>query len=206
MIRHGAPLLLKERHSCSWSQSSPCIVSPQPSKWKHQIEPLFTLTSTSQSFAGKCRGRPQLIIHDQCYEILNPFSCLPLFADFDDMSCQMIFGQEPPKDDPAFKQPCYKLCNCLTHKSSLSLHLYFTSRVVNPFLLCYTKFMQAKQTKVTLWDAPSDHKEKWCKEGLDMTPELNQTGLYIHMHLISQALEGWMGFCIILISYQINMF
>nr|QSV51871.1 MBP helical linker fusion of Asparagus officinalis DWARF27 lacking its disordered region [Vector pMBP-H-D27h5deltaDisorder] len=30
---------------------------------------------------------------------------------FEDMSCEMIFGQEPPKDDPALKQPCYtKLC------------------------------------------------------------------------------------------------
>ena len=35
------------------------------------------------------------------------------FADFDDMSCEMIFGQEPPAsiDDTALKQPCYKLCN-----------------------------------------------------------------------------------------------
>ncbi|GJU77747.1 beta-carotene isomerase D27, chloroplastic-like protein [Tanacetum coccineum] len=37
-----------------------------------------------------------------------PFTMVP---NFDDMSCEMIFGQEPPalKDDPAFKQPCYKL-------------------------------------------------------------------------------------------------
>ncbi|KAG4913191.1 hypothetical protein JHK82_053776 [Glycine max] len=34
------------------------------------------------------------------------------FRDFDDMSCEMIFGQEPPAsiDDTALKQPCYKLC------------------------------------------------------------------------------------------------
>ena len=33
-------------------------------------------------------------------------------ADFDDMSCEMIFGQDPPAstDDPALKQPCYNLC------------------------------------------------------------------------------------------------
>ncbi|KAF9686909.1 hypothetical protein SADUNF_Sadunf02G0038900 [Salix dunnii] len=34
-----------------------------------------------------------------------------MVPDFDDMSCEMIYGQEPPKitEDPAFKQPCYKL-------------------------------------------------------------------------------------------------
>ncbi|TVU25079.1 hypothetical protein EJB05_27558, partial [Eragrostis curvula] len=26
---------------------------------------------------------------------------------FEDMSCEMIFGQEPPEDDPALKQPCF---------------------------------------------------------------------------------------------------
>lgn len=44
------------------------------------------------------------------------FNVIPItvffFADFDDMSCEMIFGKEPPAsiDDPALKQPCYKLC------------------------------------------------------------------------------------------------
>ncbi|KAG5072399.1 hypothetical protein AAZX31_03G139700 [Glycine max] len=35
-----------------------------------------------------------------------------MVPNFDDMSCEMIFGQEPPAstDDPALKQPCYKLC------------------------------------------------------------------------------------------------
>ncbi|KAJ6352352.1 hypothetical protein OIU76_001550 [Salix suchowensis] len=35
-----------------------------------------------------------------------------MVPNFDDMSCEMIFGQEPPAitEDPAFKQPCYKLC------------------------------------------------------------------------------------------------
>lgn len=39
-----------------------------------------------------------------------PFNMVP---NFDDMSCEMIFGQEPPalSEDPAFAQPCYKLCN-----------------------------------------------------------------------------------------------
>ncbi|KAK2657068.1 hypothetical protein Ddye_010120 [Dipteronia dyeriana] len=36
-----------------------------------------------------------------------------MVPNFDDMSCEMIFGEEPPAvaDDPAFKQPCFKLCN-----------------------------------------------------------------------------------------------
>ncbi|KAL9358807.1 hypothetical protein Peur_046930 [Populus x canadensis] len=35
-----------------------------------------------------------------------------MVPNFDDMSCEMIYGQEPPAitEDPAFKQPCYKLC------------------------------------------------------------------------------------------------
>ncbi|XP_020981393.2 beta-carotene isomerase D27, chloroplastic-like [Arachis duranensis] len=35
-----------------------------------------------------------------------------MVPNFDDMSCEMIFGQDPPLliDDPALKQPCYKLC------------------------------------------------------------------------------------------------
>lgn len=34
-------------------------------------------------------------------------------ADFDDMSCEMIFGQDPPSstDDPSLNQPCYKQCD-----------------------------------------------------------------------------------------------
>ncbi|KVH94348.1 protein of unknown function DUF4033, partial [Cynara cardunculus var. scolymus] len=34
-----------------------------------------------------------------------------MVPNFDDMSCEMIFGQDPPaqEDDPAFKKPCYKL-------------------------------------------------------------------------------------------------
>ncbi|WCJ21613.1 Beta-carotene isomerase D27 chloroplastic [Euphorbia peplus] len=35
-----------------------------------------------------------------------------MVPNFDDMSCEMIFGQEPPlsTEDPALNQPCYKLC------------------------------------------------------------------------------------------------
>nr|XP_043638536.1 beta-carotene isomerase D27, chloroplastic-like [Erigeron canadensis] len=40
----------------------------------------------------------------------TPVNMVP---NFDDMSCEIIFGQDPPaqEDDPAFKKPCYKLCN-----------------------------------------------------------------------------------------------
>ncbi|KAJ4828606.1 Beta-carotene isomerase d27, chloroplastic [Turnera subulata] len=36
-----------------------------------------------------------------------------MVPNFEDMSCEMIFGQEPPaiSEDPAFSQPCYKICN-----------------------------------------------------------------------------------------------
>ncbi|KAK1437291.1 hypothetical protein QVD17_03081 [Tagetes erecta] len=35
-----------------------------------------------------------------------------MVPNFDDMSCEIIYGQDPParEDDPAFKEPCYKLC------------------------------------------------------------------------------------------------
>ncbi|KAI3773050.1 hypothetical protein L6452_04248 [Arctium lappa] len=50
--------------------------------------------------------------------IKNSFGIpINMVPNFDDMSCEMTFGQDPPslKDDPAFKQPCYKLCN-VKHK------------------------------------------------------------------------------------------
>ncbi|KAL2663904.1 hypothetical protein AAZV13_02G128500 [Glycine max] len=35
-----------------------------------------------------------------------------MVPNFDDMSCEMIFGEDPPEstDDPALNQPCFKLC------------------------------------------------------------------------------------------------
>jgi len=43
-----------------------------------------------------------------------------IHTDFDDMSCEMIFGEEPPEstNDPALKQPCYKLCNISIYNES----------------------------------------------------------------------------------------
>ncbi|KAJ4727393.1 beta-carotene isomerase D27, chloroplastic-like [Melia azedarach] len=53
-----------------------------------------------------CKVPSQTFIKDS---LGVPVTMVP---NFDDMSCEMIFGQEPPAsyDDPAFKQPCYKLC------------------------------------------------------------------------------------------------
>ncbi|KAJ7977324.1 beta-carotene isomerase D27, chloroplastic-like [Quillaja saponaria] len=53
-----------------------------------------------------CKMPSQLFIKDS---LGMPVYMVP---NFDDMSCEMIFGQEPPAstDDPAFKQPCYRLC------------------------------------------------------------------------------------------------
>ncbi|CAH8336695.1 unnamed protein product [Eruca vesicaria subsp. sativa] len=35
-----------------------------------------------------------------------------MMPDFNDLSCKMMFGQEPPeiKDDPVMKQPCFQFC------------------------------------------------------------------------------------------------
>lgn len=37
---------------------------------------------------------------------------LTMVPNFEDLSCEMIFGQDPPPDadDPALKQPCYQIC------------------------------------------------------------------------------------------------
>ncbi|CAA7056136.1 unnamed protein product [Microthlaspi erraticum] len=39
---------------------------------------------------------------------------MPIYMkpDFDDLSCEMMFGQDPPeiKDDPVMKQPCFQFC------------------------------------------------------------------------------------------------
>ncbi|KAK7260781.1 hypothetical protein RIF29_27079 [Crotalaria pallida] len=53
-----------------------------------------------------CKMPSQSFVKDSLGMPLN------MVPNFDDMSCEMIFGQEPPAstDDPALKQPCYKLC------------------------------------------------------------------------------------------------
>ena len=53
-----------------------------------------------------CKMPSQSFIKDS---LGMPVNMVP---NFDDMSCQMIFGEEPPEllNDPALKQPCFKLC------------------------------------------------------------------------------------------------
>ncbi|KAI9118891.1 hypothetical protein K1719_009566 [Acacia pycnantha] len=54
-----------------------------------------------------CKMPSQSFIKDS---LGMPVNMVP---NFDDMSCEMIFGQDPAAstDDPALKQPCYKLCS-----------------------------------------------------------------------------------------------
>ncbi|KAK7245420.1 hypothetical protein RIF29_40266 [Crotalaria pallida] len=54
-----------------------------------------------------CKIPSQSLIKDSLGMPIN------MTPNFDDMSCEMIFGQDPPAltDDPALKQPCFKLCN-----------------------------------------------------------------------------------------------
>ncbi|GMI69337.1 hypothetical protein HRI_000603000 [Hibiscus trionum] len=66
-----------------------------------------------------CKMPSQAFIKDSLGMSVN------MVPNFDDMSCEMIFGQDPPasNDDPALKQPCYKLCNICTSISNLVLQL-----------------------------------------------------------------------------------
>ncbi|CAK9323494.1 unnamed protein product [Citrullus colocynthis] len=60
--------------------------------------------------AGMCINLCKFPCQDFIKDSLGmPVSMVP---NFDDMSCEMIFGKDPPApiDDPALKQPCYKLC------------------------------------------------------------------------------------------------
>ncbi|OWM75212.1 hypothetical protein CDL15_Pgr023733 [Punica granatum] len=58
-----------------------------------------------------CKVPSQTFIKDS---LGMPVDMVP---NFDDMSCEMVFGKEPLKlkDDPAFKKPCYKLCMYSRH-------------------------------------------------------------------------------------------
>ncbi|KAM7521646.1 hypothetical protein LguiA_011548 [Lonicera macranthoides] len=62
-----------------------------------------------------CKMPSQAFIKDSLGVPVN------MVPNFDDMSCEMIFGQEPPlpTDDPAFKQPCYKLCKAKQRHSDI---------------------------------------------------------------------------------------
>jgi beta-carotene isomerase len=53
-----------------------------------------------------CKMPSQIFIKESMGMSVN------MVPNFDDMSCEMIFGEDPPApaDDPALKQPCYRLC------------------------------------------------------------------------------------------------
>ena len=62
------------------------------------------------------------------YHIMNWWTLIHLRADFEDMSCEMIYGQVPPplEEDPVSKQPCYpNLCECsqIPQPQTEALHL-----------------------------------------------------------------------------------
>ncbi|XP_071713929.1 beta-carotene isomerase D27, chloroplastic-like [Rutidosis leptorrhynchoides] len=60
---------------------------------------------------GMCTNLCKMPTQEFIYKTMGiPVNMVP---NFDDMSCELVFGQEPPaeEDDPAFKKPCYELCN-----------------------------------------------------------------------------------------------
>ncbi|KAK4801764.1 hypothetical protein SAY86_022251 [Trapa natans] len=61
-----------------------------------------------------------------------------MVPNFDDMSCEMVFGEEPlkPEDDPAFKQSCFKQCK---------VKQKHTTNCINQ----YNKKMEADHNKCT---------------------------------------------------------
>ncbi|KAK4482300.1 hypothetical protein RD792_009453 [Penstemon davidsonii] len=69
------------------------------------------LSQSLQAATGMCTNLCKMPSQMFIKEYLGmPINMVP---NFDDMSCEMIFGQEPPPQDmdPAFTQPCYKQCN-----------------------------------------------------------------------------------------------
>nr|XP_043622032.1 beta-carotene isomerase D27, chloroplastic-like isoform X2 [Erigeron canadensis] len=69
--------------------------------------------------AGMCTNMCKIPTQEFMKNTLGiPVNMVP---NFDDMSCEYIFGDEPPalQDDPALKQPCYKLCD-VKHKHDTS--------------------------------------------------------------------------------------
>ncbi|WOH01722.1 hypothetical protein DCAR_0521107 [Daucus carota subsp. sativus] len=91
----------------------PCEVKESEFNGKHEknvvhIKKMFLEESNCVNMCTNlCKMPSQAFIKDSFGIPVN------MVPNFDDMSCEMIFGQEPPaqSDDPAFKQPCYKLCN-----------------------------------------------------------------------------------------------
>ncbi|GJN25251.1 hypothetical protein PR202_gb13052 [Eleusine coracana subsp. coracana] len=56
-----------------------------------------------------CVGMCTNLCKTPCQTFIRDSFGMPVYMspNFEDMSCEMIFGQEPPEDDPALKQPCF---------------------------------------------------------------------------------------------------
>ncbi|KAK3120224.1 hypothetical protein QOZ80_9AG0683960 [Eleusine coracana subsp. coracana] len=56
-----------------------------------------------------CVGMCTNLCKIPCQKFIRDSFGMPVYMspNFEDMSCEMIFGQKPPEDDPALKQPCF---------------------------------------------------------------------------------------------------
>ncbi|XP_062181928.1 beta-carotene isomerase D27, chloroplastic-like [Phragmites australis] len=56
-----------------------------------------------------CVGMCTNLCKIPCQKFIQDSFGMPFYMspNFEDMSCEMIFGQQPPEDDPALKQPCF---------------------------------------------------------------------------------------------------
>lgn len=57
-----------------------------------------------------CVGMCTNLCKIPCQKFIQDSLGTPVYMspNFEDMSCEMIFGQQPPEDDPALKQPCFQ--------------------------------------------------------------------------------------------------
>ncbi|KAL2663902.1 hypothetical protein AAZV13_02G128500 [Glycine max] len=105
-----------------------------PSKFARKLFAIFTtlffawLVGPSEVRESEVEGRRERnVVHIKKCRFLEETNCVGMCInlcklpsqsfikdslDFDDMSCEMIFGEDPPEstDDPALNQPCFKLC------------------------------------------------------------------------------------------------
>ncbi|XP_022967513.1 beta-carotene isomerase D27, chloroplastic-like isoform X1 [Cucurbita maxima] len=102
--------------------------------------------------AGMCINLCKFPCQDFIKDSLGmPVSMVP---NFDDMSCEMIFGKDPPAavDDPALKQPCYKLCINLTR-------VFFFFSYYYPLLL----YLQVEKSYVIIHWARQNKRKTYDK-------------------------------------------
>jgi len=80
-------------------------------------------------------------------------------ADFEDMSCEMVYGQVPPsfEEDPVAKQPCFADICKLLHFMHLVIHglPIYQPVVSNNITLIETNRLHGKSKLLCLPQAPS---------------------------------------------------